>query len=83
MSLSPLAAIRPLPKGNRVIEVTCIPSGDVAHAEDPEAALAAARTLCADDAEHMPILGRERYAEFRVAGVLVRTVRERVLWGQA
>lgn len=62
------------------IEVTCLPSGDVAYADDPEAALVAAKTLCADDAAALPILGRERSAEFRVDEILIRRVRERDLW---
>lgn len=66
-----------------MIEVTVRPSGDVATAECPESALLAAKTLCADDAAAVPILGRERHAEFRVDGVLIRTVRERDLWGAA
>lgn len=64
-----------------MIEVTVRPSGDVAEAECPESALLAAKTLCADDVAAVPILGRERSAEFRVDGVLIRVLRERDLWG--
>lgn len=65
-----------------MIEVTCLPSGDVAIALDPESAVFAAKTLCDDDALAFPIQGRERSVEFRVDGILVRAVRERDLWGE-
>lgn len=64
-----------------MIEIICLPSGDVAYADDPEAALMAAKTLCADDTAAMPLQGRERSVQFRVNGSLVRALRERDLWG--
>lgn len=64
-----------------MIEVRCYPSGDVAYADDPESALLAAVTLCADDRAAVPLLGRERSASFFVDGALVRgPVPERALW---
>lgn len=41
-----------------MIEIEVFPSGDLAEAETPEAAILAARTMVADDLEANPIRGR-------------------------
>ena len=51
-----------------MIEIRCIPSGDVAYAETPEEAVLAARQLCADDFAHMPVRGRSRACTFQAEG---------------
>lgn len=63
-----------------MIEITCYPCGSTAEADTPEAALLAARTLCADDAEHMNIRGRDRHVVFTFEDSHAWSARERDLW---